>query len=249
MADQQATAAKQDSYSGTIVSVNPAEHTLDIKGTWSTKTFNLGDNCSYALLDKPSGAVTDLRPGEKVAISYQDAHGVTVASRVQQIPMSYEGTVKAVDPVAKTLTLHLTTGDKTFQISGDCKIVLHNNKSGTLEAVQPGNYVTVTYETPGDKYVAHQVAQTSETFTGELTAIDLNDRTVKAKAFFGSKKFSLGDNCTIVINGRMSKEMNQLRLGDRLEFSYDNVNGVNVASRIANTTQSPEAASTQMAQP
>jgi len=244
-ADQPAIAVKQDTYSGTIVSVETNEHTLDVKGFWMTKKFNLGDNCAYVLLDKPTGAIGDLRPGENVTISYQDAHGVKVAGRVQQDPMTYEGTVKAVDPAANTLTLRLQSGDRTFQVPDSCKIVLRNNRTGTLEAVQPGNYITITYETPGNKFVAHQIAQTSESFIGEVKAIDLTDRTVKAKALFDSKKFYLGDNCAVVLNGKMDAPLNQIRLGDRLEFNYDNVNGVNVANRIATASQKSQTTSSQ----
>src|SRR5580693_2518351 len=53
-ADQPATAAKPEkSYTGTVVSVNPQEQMLSVKG-WllSKKSFNLGDNCAYTLLDK-----------------------------------------------------------------------------------------------------------------------------------------------------------------------------------------------------
>ena len=105
--------------------------------------------------------------------------------------------------------------------------------------------VTVTYETPGDKNVAREIVQGSETFTGEVTAIDLNDRTVKAKAMFGAKQFNLGDNCAIVINGKMGGELNALKLGDRLEFNYNDVNGVNVANRIATAPQPLETTSAQ----
>jgi Cu/Ag efflux protein CusF len=245
-ADQPAAAAKLDTYSGTIVSIEPNERALDVKGVWMTKKFNLGDQCAYMLLDKPTGAIGDLRPGEKVTIQYQNAHGVKVADRIQQIPMTYEGTVKAINPAANTLTLRLQSGDRTFQVPENCKIVLRNNRSGSLDAVQPGNYVMVTYEMPGDKLlIAHQIAQTSESFVGQVTAIDLNDRTVKAKAMFGSKKFNLGDNCAIVVNGKMDTPLNEVKLGDRLEFNYDNVNGVNVANRIATTSQPSETTSTQ----
>ena len=249
-AGQDAAAAGSDRYTGMVVAVNPNEHTLDVKGLWMTKTFNLGDDCSYVQLDKPAGTMSDLRSGEKVTVTYVDAHGVRVANRVQQIAMTHEGTVKAIDPMAKTVTLHEgMTGDKTYRLPADCRVVLRNDHTGTLDAVKPGNYVTITYETPGGKAVARQIAQTSDTFVGEVTAIDLTDRTVKAKALFGSKKFSLGDNCTIILNGKMNAPLNDVRLGERLEFSYDDVNGINVANRIATAPAESETTSSSMPVP
>ena len=221
------------SYTGTVVSVDAKEHTLGLKGTFLSKTFNLGDNCTYTLVDKPAGAIGDVRPGQRVMVVYQESHGVLVADRITQQPVRCEGTVTAYDPIQRTLTLHARGMDRTFQIAGDCKVMLRDDKSGALTDIQTGNYVTVTYETPNDKATAWKIAQTSETFSGSLTAIDLDTRTVKAKAMFDTKKFTLGDNCAIVINGKMNGQLADLKPNDKLVFSYDEINGVNVANRIA----------------
>ena len=88
---------------------------------------------------------------------------------------------------------------------------------------------------------ARQIAQTSATFNGSLTAIDLNDRTVKAKHAFGTKKFNLADNCAIIVNGKSDGKLRDLKPGDDLAFSYDVVNGVNVVTRIATVDTPVEA--------
>lgn len=240
-------AAKYKTYTGTVISVNPNERLLDVRGWILNKKFHLGDNCGYALLDNPSGAITDLRSGEKVTVSYQNANGVLVADRVKQKPMSYEGTVKSIDPAAHTLTLRSHLRDETFQLPDNCQVTLRDNKSGALTDVQPGNYVTVTYETPNNTLVAHQIAQTSEEFTGELTAVNMNNRTLEAKALFGTKKFDMADHCAIVLNDKLGGKLTDLKLGEKLEFNYDDVNGINVVNRIATTTEpsQPEVTTTQ----
>lgn len=232
-ADQPATATKPEkSYTGTVVSVDPKENTLETRGFLFTKKFNLGDACTYTLLDN-SSTINGLRPGEKVTVSYQDANGVLIADRVEQQPMRYTGMVKAVDPAAHTLTLHIGGMDKKFQIADGCGVALRDDKSGTLADIQTGDHVTVTYETPDDKLTARQIAQTSMEFTGELTAIDLDAKTLKASAFLTSKKFNVADNCAIVINGRTDGQLSDLRPDEKLDFSYDEINGVNVVNRIA----------------
>ena len=242
-ADQATTAARPEkNYTGTVVSVNPNEHTLDVRGFLFSKKFNLGDNCTYALWDKSAGTVSDLRPGEKVAVNYQDASGVLVADRVKQEPMRYEGMVKTIDPQNRTMTVHVRGLDKKFQIPDNCSVVLRNDKSGTLTDIQVGNHVTVTYETPNDTLTARQIAQTSATFTGTLTAIDLGERTVKAKTLFDTKKFNLADNCAIVLNGKPDGQLSDLRPDEQLEFSYNDINGVNVVNRIADTKAAPQTA-------
>ncbi len=234
-ASANATAAKPDkTYTGTIVSVDPKEHMLDVKGfLFSDKKFNLGDTCTYTIVGQDTGAVGDLRPGQKVTVGYQDAHGVLVADRVTQQPMRDEGMVKAIDPATQTLTLHLGVMDKTFQLPADCEVTLRGDKAGTVADIQPGNHVLITYEVPNGKPTARQIAQTSETFTGDLTAIDLDQKTIKAKAMFATKKFNVGDDCAVVINGKPDGKLTDLRPGESLTFSYDNINGVNVVNRIA----------------
>ena len=135
-------------YTGTVVSVNPEEHTLKLKGYFFSKTFNLGENCAYTFVDKGTGAIGDVHPGQRMEVSYQDAQGVLVADRVAQQPMREEGMVKAIDPAQHTLTLHYGVMDKQFQLPDDCAVTLRGGKTGALADIQPGNHVTVTYEIP-----------------------------------------------------------------------------------------------------
>ena len=234
-ADQPATAAKPDkSYTGTVVSVDPNGQMLSVKA-WllSEKSFNLGDNCAYTLLDKNDGTANDLRPGEKVTVNYQELHGVLIADRVEQRPMQFEGVVQAIDPDKHTLTLHRRGLDKRLEIAGGCIIVLRGEQRGTFADIQPGDHVMVTYETPGGKPSAREIALTSIVFTGTLTAIDLGEKTVKASALFGSMKFNVADDCIIVMNGKTDGHLSDLKPNDKLVFNYDEINGINVVDRIA----------------
>ncbi len=246
--DAAAAVLPHKSYTGMVASVNAKERTLELQGAFLHKKFNLGDNCTYAFVDKKAGAIGDLRPGQRVTAAYQESHGVRVADRVTQEPLQSEGTVKAFDPIGRTLNLRGRGMDRTFQIANDCKVMLRGYQPGTFADIQTGNYVTVTYETPNDKPTAWKIAQTSETFTGALTAIDLEARTVKAKAMFDTKKFTLADNCAIVINGKIGGQLADLKPNDKLVFSYDEINGVNVANRIAPARASQQSETT-VAQP
>ncbi len=233
-ADQPASAVRpEENYTGTVVSVDTKESTLETKGVLLRKKFNLGSACSYTLLDKGAATASDLRPGQKITVRYRDVDGVLVADRVEQLAMQFDGKVTAIDAGTHTVTLHRPGLDKQMQIADDCKIVLRDEKPGTLADIHPGNHVTVIYEKPAAGPVARRIAQTSLEFTGALTAIDLNERTIKAKAMFDTKKFNLADNCTIIVGGRLDGRLSDLKPNDTLVFSYDEINGVNVANRIA----------------
>jgi len=239
-ADPQTTAAKHNkSYTGKVKAVDPKEHMLSVKGFMLGKTFNLGDSCNYVFL-KGAGTISDLRPGQKVTVCYQNAQGVLVANRIEQQPLRYDGTVKAIDPESRALTLHHAAMNKTFVIADDCAVLLRGNKSGTLAAVKPGHRVSVIYETPNGTRMAREISQTCATFVGKLTAIDLSARTLKAKHVFGTKKFNLAEDCSIMLTDRPEAQLRDLRMGDSLAFNYDVVNGVNVVNRIVQTEEMEE---------
>lgn len=231
-ADEQTAPARPEStYTGMVVSVDPQSHVLTVKGwVFSKKSFNLGENCAYELPGKTPATIGDLRSGQKVTVTYQDAQGVLIADRVEQKPLQMEGMVTAIDAGQRKLTLG---SGRHVEIGNDCKVVLRNSKTGSFSDIQVGNHVTVTYEKPGDVLVAREIAQTSQVFTGALTAIDLEERTVKAKSTFAAKKFFLADNCAIVINGKTDGKLAGLKINDQLNFSYDEINGINVVNRIA----------------
>src|SRR5580693_5578305 len=81
-ADQAAADRPERNYTGTVVSVDPQEHTLNAKGLVLNRKFNVGVNCTYSPLDNTTGTINELRAGEKVAIHYQDVDGVLVADSI-----------------------------------------------------------------------------------------------------------------------------------------------------------------------
>ena len=236
-------------YTGTINQVDVKQSTLEVKGFLSSKKFNLGSSCVYVLLEKPFGAITDLRSGQKVKVFYQDANGILAADRVEQQPQSFEGRVTSIDTTNGILKLSAHWEEKSFQMGSNCAIVLHNDQSGSPGDIQIGGNVTVTYEEPGNALIATRIAQTSAVYTGTATAIDLPNRTITAKALLGSKKFSIADGCPVVIHGKTDGQLTDLKPDERLVFSYDEVNGVNVVNRIASAPVETDTNSTYITQP
>jgi hypothetical protein len=218
---------------GIITTVDTREQTVKLQD-WAMfhRSFNLGSSCSYMLPGNLTGTINDLRPGEKVTVSYQRVQGVLIADRVIQIPVTIEGKVVSVDPMANKMVVHERGHDKQLFIATGCKVVLLKQQPGSIADIRVGDHVTVTYETPNDTATARQIAQTSNEYVGTVTAIDTIDRTVKAHATFDDKKFVIGDDCAIVLAGRPNARLDDLKPDDKLTFSYDEINGVNVVNRI-----------------
>jgi predicted RNA-binding protein len=243
-ADQAAARpVKEKEFEGKVVYVNAEEHTLTVRDWLRHRTFDLGGNCAITRWDNTAGAVADLRPGEKVTVGYQNAHGVLAADRVTQEAMRFRGVVKAIEPEHRELVMGRWDHDKTFKLAQDCKVVLHNQANGDVAEIKPGDHITLVYETPAGPDVAYQIMRTSANFTGALVAIDMPHRTVCIEDAVSTRQFSLASDCSIVASNTTDAPMADLRPGERLTISYDKVNGVNVANRIAPAAQ-PAAAAT-----
>jgi hypothetical protein len=251
-AGQPAMAAKPErSYTGLVVSLDPKERAVSVKSwPFPKKTFNLGDNCTYALsyttLENKAGTANDLRAGEKVTVRYQDSHGVLIADRIEQRALQSRGLVAAINPDQHTLTLRRSGLEKQLVLPTNCIVLLRGEKAGTLADIHAGDHVTVMYELPDRTPTAREIAQTSLAFTGTLTAIDLGDKTVKARAPFETKKFNVADNCAVVINGKPDGKLSDLKPDEKLVFSYDEINGINVVNRIGPAPVETQSKANQM---
>jgi hypothetical protein len=196
----------------------------------------------------------DAREGRRIMINNRCyTNDVFVADCVQQELMTCNGTVRTNDLANHTLMLRFLVLNKTFQIAPDCQMVLSDGKSGAITDIQSGNYVTVTYETPGDEAVAYKIAQTDSTFNGRVIALNQANRTITTAPVlnFHSREFHLADNCAIVVNGKTNAPLSDIKMFDRLVFTYNNIKGVNVVSLITTnvptfTTNAPTSLSTTL---
>lgn len=240
------------SWTGTVTCVNAQDNTLRGKRGFFTKTFDLGGKCPISTVDKKEAALSDLRPGERVTIHYQDVEGVLVARRIAEKPLHYAGTVHNIDSKAGIVTMEETPlyqpfhGPRTFHIASDCQVVLWNGHEETLADLQPGDKIVVTYDRPGGSSLAYRIQDRSLATVATLETIDLPDRIVKAKDPSGEQSFALADRCRIILNGHKNGELKDLVAGQTYKFTYEAVNGINVLDRIApaSATKSAQTAST-----
>ena len=188
-----ATPAKEKQYTGKVEYVNGQEHTVKVRGLIRNMTFDLGTHCAITRWNHTTGTIHDLRPGQKVTISYQDVQGVLAAAdSVKQETMYYRGIVKTV-PGKRILALHRWDRDRKFVLAEDCTVILHDEENSTLDSIKPGDHVTVVYESPSGVDIAFEITQPSARFTGAVVAIDVPHRTVSVEGTFGVRQFSLGN--------------------------------------------------------
>ncbi len=144
-----ASPVKEKEFEGKVVYVNAEEHTLTVRDWLWHRRFDLGGNCAIMRWDNTAGAINDLRPGERVTVGYQNAHGVLAADRVTQEAMRFHGIVKSNDPERRQLVMRSWDHDKTFTLAPECKVILHDQARGEVAEIKPGDHITLVYENVG----------------------------------------------------------------------------------------------------
>ena len=99
--------------------------------------------------------------------------------------------------------------------------------------------VKVVYEPSNGSLAAQRIEQRDDRFVGTIRAIDAGTRTIKAKNMFTEKKFSLANGCRIVVQGSPDAKLSDLRIGEAIAVSFENVDGVLVADRIGHDNDLP----------
>jgi|WetSurMetagenome_2_1015567.scaffolds.fasta_scaffold419071_1 hypothetical protein len=227
-----ASPAKPHTTTGTVKLVDERERTITLNGFLSTRRFNVGDHCKVSLEDKPDAALKDLHPGYRVEVQYVARNGVKVASRIAQMNAAFTGHITAIDPARRALTVKSGVTRKAFVAGDGCKIVLRDDKDHTLADLKVGHKVTVRYTAAGGSQVAHKIEQGSLTFAGTVEAIDATTGMLKAKHLLSDRRFTLAKDCQLIIDGRLNGQLSDLRIGDKLWFHYEDVDGVLVANRV-----------------
>jgi Cu/Ag efflux protein CusF len=228
---------KYETFQGHIVNVDEKERSIAVKGALLTRTFNGADDCLVSLEDKPHASWADLHPGQDVMVRFENTHGVRVAHEVIQRNQVTAGVITAIDPARKSMTVKHGAFNREFTLGESCAVVLKDDKSGSWNDLKPGHSVRVTYESPADRRVARRIEQRSAEFIGTIRALDVDARTIRAASLMADRKFNLADGCRIVVDGKSKAEMRDLRIGDKVAFSYEDNAGVLVATRIGRESE------------
>jgi len=202
-------ARPEKSYTGIVNYIDSTEHVIDLHGALFDKRFNLSPACTCLIPNHDPGRISDL----------------------EQHPMQFDGMVDDVNSTNHTVTAYCRRLDRTFNLAAHCQIILKNHQPGGFTNLQNGDQVLVTFETPDGTPTAQRIEQTSLYFAGTLKAVDLTEGTLKARAGFSLKKFTVAKNCAILIHGRTAP-LSDFKPNDKLVLTYDVIKGVNAVSRI-----------------
>lgn len=77
------------------------------------------------------------------------------------------------------------------------------------------------------------VTAENRTSSGTLSAVNAANRTITLKQFLRSRRFNLGQDCTVAVRGQATASVAELKPGMQVKVTYQNVDGVFVANRVA----------------
>jgi hypothetical protein len=228
---------------GTVSKVHPEERVLMVDSFWSKRTFSVSDTCRVFLEDKPEAALADLVPGQKIRIRYTQTRGVRIAHGIEQQNQVHSGRIEFVDTTNKIIGVERGMVTRRFALPENVAVVVKDDKAGRVADLKVGHLVNVVYETPGKpRYVARRIEQKNPTFVGTIRSLDAATRMVSARSFTEEKQFRLADGCRIVTADNPDAGLRDLRIGDRVEFVYEEKAGVLIANRIGTEESSPAGA-------
>lgn len=239
-------AQKELKLAGSLLGIDLQERTVTVKSFGFKRTFLAGDSCSVSLADKPEATLAELRPGQKVVITYTKLDGVSIARQIAQQNQVFSGHITALDATSKKLTVKRGLTKRDFVVAPNASLRFADAQSGSLEDLKIGHTVNVVYEEQ-DGLRAHQIEQRRETFVGTIRAIDASRKTVKARNLINERTFHLVSGCQIVIENRPGGRLHDLRIGDRVALTYEEADGVLLVNRIGRTDYAGEPATDQAA--
>src|SRR5262249_36323750 len=138
-------------------------HTVTAQ-TWShSREFYVGSTCAIATPDHVNASLMDLRAGEKIKVHYQTQGNMRIAHRIEVVPLYLTGTVLAVDSKDRMLTVEEKLHHRTLRVARNCKVILANDRPGTLADLAPGSRVLVAYDAPGAPPRAYRIEELSQT--------------------------------------------------------------------------------------
>lgn len=219
-------------FSGTLKAVDAGQRRIEVMNFWTTRSFSLTDQCEVRVEDHEAAGLGDLLPGHRVQVVYRNVAGVRIASEVAQRDLQYEGEVAAVDTAEKTLRVRRGWRAREFRVPEKGVIVFSDGTRHPLGDLKTGQRVKVRYCTPEEVHLALKIEQLQLEFTGRIDVLDADRQLINAGNLVANHTFQLSDDCKFVLPGSGAGTIEDLQIGDRVTFVYEDIEGVPVASKV-----------------
>lgn len=147
-------------------------------------------------------------------------------------PSHYKGSIVAVDPQEKTVTVRGGLTTRTFNAGDNCQVVLEDKRRASLADLAAGQKVEVRYRKVQGIPIAQEVIQENRTFKGHITALDPAKRTISVKRGMFTRGFALANGATVIVKNDKAGSLENLRIGDTVTVIYQSDNDPLTAQRV-----------------
>lgn len=147
-------------------------------------------------------------------------------------PSSYNGSIVAVDPQEKTVTVRGGLTTRTFNAGDNCQVVLEDKPRASLADLAACQKVEVRYRKVQGVPIAQEVIQKNRTFKGHITALDPAKRTISVKHGLFTRGFALANGSTVIVKNDKAGSLENLRIGDTVTVIYQLDNDPLIAQRV-----------------
>ena len=152
-------------FEGTVAFVDTTNHTLMLHNPGLDKPMEIAANCNVILKNDQSGALTDIRAGDHVTVTYEIPDGVPTARQIAQTSAEFTGKLTAIDLGAGTVKASDTFSTKKFNVANNCTIVVNGHMDGKLGELRPNERLVFNYDDVNGVNVVNRIAPASENAT------------------------------------------------------------------------------------
>jgi hypothetical protein len=112
------------------------------------KTFRLAVDCQVIRWDDKEARIEDVRPGDKISVSYELPDDSVVAYRIRDESERFVGTIGAIDlPDGTVKARKEPFGEKEFRLARGCRILVNGKERKGLNHLDPGRQYVFVYRT------------------------------------------------------------------------------------------------------
>ena len=234
---------------GTVGVVDTTARTLSVQTQDGVLQLQVPADAEI-LVDGRSVRLSDVEPGDQVRVTVLPTGnntGIALQVRVTEAPQpeprTATGTITAIDPTARTLTLQTQDGPLQLQVPANSDIRL-NGRSVSLADLEVGDTAQVTDRVNANgTNTALQIRATEaqqpepRTATGTITAVNAAAGTLTLQTQDGPLQLQVPANADIRLDGRTAT-LADLEVGDTAQVTYRvNANGTNTVLRIRATSE------------
>ena len=235
------------SFTGKITGMDRTAKTVTVKQLLDSRTFNLTEDFKVYELDVASNETReaklgDLKIGQQVRVEYDEINGARLARSIQEMGNTFSGRITEIDPNTKTVKVNKLLDTRTFNLADKSNILVYEAASPELKGMKlddlnVGLNVTVGYEVVNGAFIAHRIEEQTRTFSGQVSAVDPNLRTVTVKKVLETRTFDVPEGAEIVMRGEEEATLGELLVGHRVAVEYREANGVLTAIEIESTSE------------